>query len=76
MLLTYSNKQRFWIVNLYILRWKQLPEKKEENNIPVNKGRYQKLIGKLIYKHARPDIGFATSAASQFINSPTKKHMD
>ena len=43
---------------------------------PVDKGRYQRLVGKLIYlSHTRPDISFAVSAVSQFMNNPTEEHM-
>ena len=52
--------------------------KLEENDgsAPVDKGRYQRLVGKLIYlSHIRPDIGFLVSMVSQFMNNPTEKHM-
>ena len=43
---------------------------------PVDKGRYQHLVGKLVYfYHTRPDIGFSVSMVSQFMNNPTEKHM-
>ena len=43
---------------------------------PVDKGRYQRLVGKLIYlSHTRPDIGFSVSMVSKFMNNPTEKHM-
>ena len=43
---------------------------------PVDKGRYQRLMGKLIYlSHTRPDIGFSVSMVSRFMNNPTEKHM-
>jgi len=42
----------------------------------VDKGRYQRLVGRLIYlSHIRPDIGFAVSFVSQFMNNPTEDHM-
>ena len=48
----------------------------EEESPPTNKDRYQSLVGKLIYlTHTRPDIAFAVSMASRFINNPTKYHM-
>ncbi|KAH9696724.1 reverse transcriptase Ty1/copia-type domain-containing protein [Citrus sinensis] len=48
-----------------------------ENSVPVNRGRYQRLVGRLIYlSHTRPDIGFAVSAVSQFMHNPTEEHMD
>ncbi|KAI3788025.1 hypothetical protein L2E82_00620 [Cichorium intybus] len=44
---------------------------------PVDKERYQRLVGKLIYlAHTRPDIGFAVGMVSRFMNSPTSQHMD
>ncbi|RVW80146.1 Retrovirus-related Pol polyprotein from transposon TNT 1-94 [Vitis vinifera] len=52
--------------------------KLEESNgsALVDKGRYQRLVGKLIYlSHTRPDIGFFVSVVSQFMNNPTEKHM-
>ncbi|RVW69978.1 Retrovirus-related Pol polyprotein from transposon RE1 [Vitis vinifera] len=49
----------------------------EKESTPVDRGRYQWLVGRLIYlSHARPDIGFAVSAVSQFMHSPTEKHME
>lgn len=49
----------------------------KENCAPVDKGRYQRLVGKLIYlSHTRPDIGFAVSMVSQFMNNPNEEHME
>lgn len=48
-----------------------------DNGTPVDKGRYQRLVRKLIYlSHTRPDISFVGSTMSQFMNSPTEEHMD
>ena len=48
-----------------------------DNSVPVNRERYQRLVGRLIYLlHTRPDIGFAVSAVSQFMHNPTKEYMD
>lgn len=42
----------------------------------MDRGRYQRLVGRLIYRsHTRPDIGFAVSMISQYMNKPTKEHM-
>ncbi|RVW57690.1 Retrovirus-related Pol polyprotein from transposon TNT 1-94 [Vitis vinifera] len=47
-----------------------------DGSAPVDKGRYQRLVGKLIYlSYTRPDIGFSVSVVSQFMNNPTEKHM-
>ena len=43
----------------------------------VNREAYQKLVGKLIYlAHTRPDIAYAVSMVSQFMQNPKKQHMD
>ena len=48
---------------------------KESN--PVDKGRYQRLVGKLIYlSHTRPDIGFSVSIISQSMNNPKEEHLE
>jgi len=42
------------------------------NQVPTDKGRYQKLVGKLIYlSHTRPDIAYAVSVVSQFMHNPS-----
>ena len=47
------------------------------DSAPVDKGRHQRLVGKLIYlSHTRPDIGFSVSVVSQFMKSPTEEHME
>ena len=39
-------------------------------------GFYQRLVGKLIYlSHTRPDISYAVSTVSQFMQAPSKDHM-
>ena len=44
---------------------------------PVNRDRYQWLVGKLIYlTHTRPDISFAVCVVSQFLNKPSMEHME
>ena len=49
----------------------------EKESTPVDRGRYQRLVGRLFYlSHTRPDIGFAVSAVSQFMHSPTEEHME
>jgi hypothetical protein len=46
------------------------------NQTPANKGRYQSLVGKLIYlSHTRPDIAYAVSVVSQFMHCPSEEHM-
>ncbi|XP_024024098.1 uncharacterized protein LOC112092356 [Morus notabilis] len=43
----------------------------------VDKDRYQRLVGKLIYlSHTRPDIAFAVSVASQHMHLPKEAHLE
>lgn len=47
-----------------------------QNQIPTNRERYQRLVGKLIYlSHTRPDIAYAISVVSQFMHNPSEEHM-
>jgi len=42
----------------------------------VDKGIYQRLVGRLIYlSHTRPDIAYV-SVVSQFMYSPREPHME
>nr|CAE05707.2 OSJNBb0065J09.3 [Oryza sativa Japonica Group] len=44
---------------------------------PVNKERYQRLVGRLIYLcHTRPDITYAVSVVSRYMHDPRSGHMD
>jgi hypothetical protein len=43
----------------------------EKGDTPIDTGRYQKLVGKLIYlAHTRPDIVFSVSVVCQFMYAP------
>jgi hypothetical protein len=47
-----------------------------EDSVPVNIGRYQRLVEKLIYlSHTRSDIAFSVSAVSQCIHYPFEEHL-
>ena len=47
------------------------------NQVPTDKGRYKRLVGKLIYlSHTRPDIAYVVSVLSQFMHNPSEEHMD
>ncbi|KAB1200448.1 hypothetical protein CJ030_MR0G007247 [Morella rubra] len=49
----------------------------EDDGNPVDKNRYQKLVGKLIYlSYTRPDIAFAVIVASQHMHSPKEIHLE
>ncbi|RVX23020.1 Retrovirus-related Pol polyprotein from transposon RE1 [Vitis vinifera] len=49
----------------------------EKDSAPIDKGRYQILVGRLIYlSHTRPNIGFFVGVVSQFMNNPTEEHME
>ncbi|CAN6579818.1 unnamed protein product [Malus baccata var. baccata] len=47
-----------------------------QDQIPINKERYQQLVGRLIYLSlTRPDIAYAVSVVSQFMHAPSEDHM-
>ena len=47
------------------------------DQVHMNKGRYQKLVGKLIYlSHTHLDIAYAVSVVSQFMHNPSEEHTD
>ena len=49
----------------------------KEDSPPVDTGRYQQLVGKLIYlSHTRPDIGFPVSVVNQFMNKHNEEHLE
>jgi hypothetical protein len=46
------------------------------NQVPTDTGRYQQLVGRLIYlSHTRPDIAYAVSVVSQFMHAPSEEHL-
>ncbi|PON76063.1 LOW QUALITY PROTEIN: hypothetical protein PanWU01x14_037790 [Parasponia andersonii] len=49
---------------------------RDKESPSVDKGRYQRLVGRLIYlSHTRPRISLV-SVASQFMNNPTEEYFD
>jgi len=49
----------------------------DSNQVPTNKERYQRLVGRLMYlAHTRPDLAYALSVISQFMHSPSEEHMN
>ncbi|XP_043693376.1 uncharacterized mitochondrial protein AtMg00810-like [Telopea speciosissima] len=50
---------------------------KRKEGDPVDKGSYQRLVGRLIYlSHTRPDIAFAVSLVSQYMHDPHSSHLE
>lgn len=49
----------------------------ESDQVPVDKARYQRLVGRLLYlSHTRPDLTYALSIVSQFMHNPGEQHMN
>ncbi|RVX13689.1 Retrovirus-related Pol polyprotein from transposon RE1 [Vitis vinifera] len=49
----------------------------EPNQVSTDKGRYQRLVGRLMYlAHTRPDLAYALSAVSQHMHNPRDQHMN
>ena len=49
----------------------------ESDQVPVDKGRYERLVGRLMYlAHTRPDLAYALSIVSQFMHNPSEQHMN
>ncbi|XP_031254967.1 uncharacterized protein LOC116112982 [Pistacia vera] len=49
----------------------------EIDQVPNDKGRYQRLVGRLMYlSHTRPDLAYALSIVSQFMHNPGEQHMN
>ena len=46
-----------------------------DDQVPLDKEQYQRLVGKLIYLSHSPDISFVVSVVGQFMQVPYEKHM-
>ncbi|XP_031276787.1 uncharacterized protein LOC116135231 [Pistacia vera] len=47
------------------------------DQVPVDKGRYQRLVGRLVYlSHTRSDLTYALSIVIQFMHNPGEQHMN
>ena len=55
----------------------EVGKKIEDVGKPVDREKYQRLVGKLIYlSHTKPDIAFGVSVASQYMQSPKEAHQE
>ena len=49
----------------------------EPNQVSTNKGRYQRLVGRLMcLAHTRPDLAYVLSIVSQYMHNPREQHMN
>ncbi|RVW83621.1 Retrovirus-related Pol polyprotein from transposon RE1 [Vitis vinifera] len=49
----------------------------EPNQVSIDKGRYQRLVGRLMYlAHTRPDLTYALNLVSQYMHNPGEQHMN
>ncbi|KAL6331889.1 hypothetical protein AAG906_020237 [Vitis piasezkii] len=49
----------------------------EPNQVSTDKGRYQRLVGRLMYlAHTRLDLAYALSVVSQYMHNPGEQHMN
>ncbi|XP_004297918.1 PREDICTED: uncharacterized mitochondrial protein AtMg00810-like [Fragaria vesca subsp. vesca] len=45
--------------------------------VPTDKSRYQRLVGRLIYlSHTRPELAYTVSVVSQYMHNPSEDHMN
>ncbi|KAL6323474.1 hypothetical protein AAG906_039046 [Vitis piasezkii] len=52
-------------------------KRKENDGKPVDRERYQRLVGRLIYlSHTKPNIAFVVSVVSQYMHSPKESHLE
>lgn len=50
---------------------------RSKDSTPVERGSYQRLVGKLLYlSHTRPDIAYPVSVVSQHMHNPCEEHLD
>lgn len=48
----------------------------DPDQVPVDKGRYQRLVGRLMsLAHTRSDLAYVLSIVSQFMHNPEEQHM-
>ncbi|RVW90472.1 Retrovirus-related Pol polyprotein from transposon TNT 1-94 [Vitis vinifera] len=49
----------------------------ELNQVSTDKGRYQRLVGRLMYlAHTKPDLAYTLSVVSQYMHNPGEQHMN
>ncbi|RVW28117.1 Retrovirus-related Pol polyprotein from transposon RE1 [Vitis vinifera] len=49
----------------------------EPNQVSTDKGRYQRLVRRLMYlAHTRPNLAYALSVVSQYMHNPGEQHMN
>ena len=49
----------------------------EPNQVSTNKGRYKRLVGRLMYlAHTRSDLAYTLSVVSQYMHNPGEQHMN
>ena len=49
----------------------------ESNQVSTDKGRYQRLVERLMYLvHTRPDFAYALSVVSQYMHNLGEQHMN
>lgn len=47
------------------------------NQVPIDKGRYQRLVGRLMYlAHTRPNLAYALSIVSLFMHKIEEQYMN
>ena len=47
-----------------------------QDQIPTNKERYQRLVGRLMYlSYTRPDLAYSLSVVSQYMHSSSEEHL-
>ena len=47
------------------------------NQVSTDKGRYQRLVGRLMYlAHTRPDLAYVLSVVNQYMHNPGEQHMN